>query len=112
MRTALCSIVSLMLLSMNSSALARQEPRNCAPDKEVCGIEPRTFECPPCPPEGVQLRTANPEDYRVSLEQYREKIDRDLKVGKIDKDEYKGAIKGYRGAIADYKDIVNDRVPS
>jgi hypothetical protein len=78
--------------------------RECNPDQLVCGIDPYTYQCPPCPPRGVaDSSSAAPsglgnEQYRRSLESY---LDRLEHARERDPD---GPLIGYREGVQRYRE--------
>ena len=80
----------------------------CNPPHLQCGQSPITYECPPCPPGGIQLaQPGEIEKYRRSLESYREGIEAE----RADHESrslvrYDKAIKEYQDGISNYKDAI------
>lgn len=89
--------VFLLVSAIGASPL--HAARNCAPDKVMCGVEPRTYGCPPCPKHGKLNDAAEAEGYRQDLEGYRVALDKSLKDGEIGMDGYREGIKTYKGYI-------------
>ncbi len=99
-----------MLLCVTGGALiaAPGFARDCAPEKRICGEDPYTFSCPPCPPNGALSATNRAESYRSSLETYRTDVEADRAQGKLPLAGYRGAIDGYRQGIKEYRGAKSD----
>lgn len=105
---ALSPVAAASLLIAATFANPAVAKERCNPPHLQCGQSPITYECPPCPPGGIQLaRPDEIEKYRRTLESYREGIE----ANRADRANgslvgYDKAIKKYQDGISTYKDAM------
>lgn len=80
----------------------------CNPPQRMCGDDPYTYLCPPCPPHRLNDSAVAAERYRQALEGYRQQMDDTLKAGDTPFPAYKAAIGKYHDGITDYKSAIDN----
>jgi hypothetical protein len=102
-RAAIAGLLAGTVLS--ASAPAAQP---CYPKQTLCGTEPLTYQCPPCPPGSVHLALpAKDQAYREAVEAYSEELEPNSAVPKSDPVvHYEKALEKYNDVLSTYKDAV------
>jgi hypothetical protein len=100
---------AVILVGINTSTGTLAAGEKCNPPHKQCGDAPLVYQCPPCPPPGIQMATpVEAEQYRLKLEAYRRNAET-LRTADTQHSlaQYQLTIKQYQRGIADYKAVIN-----